>query len=78
MFKYSKLLFRIIFSLVGVCIAAIVIATRESNVNVVLLTKGSYSQKAGYTIVGWIIGLIIGIVFGAIISIIINLYLKHR
>jgi heme/copper-type cytochrome/quinol oxidase subunit 2 len=76
--KFSKILFRILWSFVGACIGAIVVKTRNGASLALLSTSGDYAAKAGYVIALWIIVLLIGLVFGVVASISINFYLKYR
>ena len=78
MMKYSKILFRIIWSFVSVSIGAIVVNSRSSSGFNFLNDTGDYSKKAGYMVAGWIIGLIVSLVFGAICAFFINTYISYR
>mgnify|MGYP006928793914 CR=1 FL=1 len=50
LFKFSKILFRIIWSFLAVCIGAIVVKTRDGS-SVWLIDSGSHGTKAGLMIV---------------------------
>lgn len=76
--KFSKILFRIVLSLLSVCVGAMVVDGREGSALGILNDTDAYSTKAGLMIVGWLIGLVIGAVFGAICAICINCYFSHR
>jgi hypothetical protein len=77
MLKFSKFIFRIIFSFIGVSVASIVIVTRSSK-SLALLSTDIYSTRAGLTFAAWFIVLAIAIVFGLIAAMAINFYLNHR
>lgn len=76
-FKFSKIIYRIIWSFVGVCIGAMVVKGRDSS-SLFLLTSGSHGSKAGLMVAGWIIVLIIGVIFGLVTAVAINVYLNYR
>jgi hypothetical protein len=76
--KFSKILFRIICSLLSVCVGAIVVTNRDNNSLWLLNDSQFHSTKAGLMIVAWLIGLAIGAVFGIICAIVINCYLNYR
>jgi hypothetical protein len=77
LFKFSKILFRIIWSFLAVCIGAIVVKTRDGS-SVWLIDSGSHGTKAGLMIVEWLITLVIGLVFGIITAVSINVYTNYR
>ncbi len=76
--KFSKILFRIVWSLVSVCVGAIVVTTRDDTGLWLLSDSGKHSTKAGLMIAAWLIGLGIGAVFGVICAVCINGYLSYR
>lgn len=49
LFKFSKILFRIIWSFLAVCIGAIVVKTRDGSA-LGLVDSGAYGTKAGLMI----------------------------
>lgn len=76
--KFSKILFRILWSLLSVCVAAIVIATRTNATLWLMNDAATHSKKAGLVVAAWVITLCIGVVFGVVMALLINLYLKYR
>lgn len=76
--KFSKILFRILWSFVSVCIGAIVVKTRSDSAFDLLIDDTEYGKKAGLMVAGWIIGLIIAVVFGGVCSVAINAYISYR
>ena len=76
MINYGKIVYRILFSFLGIIVAAIVVSTR-SNRNPALLAD-RYSKKAGYEIVAWITVLGVGVVFGLICGVVINVFLSYK
>ena len=73
-FRYSKIIWRILLSFVGCCVAAIIVSEREGSTLELLTTNASlYSSKALFIILGWFITLLIGLVFGLICAILINI-----
>lgn len=76
--KFSKILFRIVWSFVSVSVGAIVVATRKSSEFDILIEESEYGKKAGLMVAGWIIGLIISLIFGGLCAVIINKYVNYR
>ena len=76
--KFSKILFRILWSFISVCIGAIVVQTRSTSGLSLLTDESQYGKKAGLMIAGWIIGLVIALIFGAICATLINTYINYR
>lgn len=76
--KFSKILFRILWSFLSICIAAIVVATRNNTSLWLLNDSATHSKKAGLMVVSWVISLFIGAIFGIVSAVSINLYLKYR
>lgn len=76
--KFSKILFRILWSFISVSIGAIVVATRNSSVIGILTEESDYGKKAGLMVAGWIVGLIISLIFGGICAVCINKYISCR
>ena len=74
--NYGKIVYRILFSLLGCIVSAIVVASRSSQTPSLLV--GSYSKIAGFEIVAWIIGAIFGAIFGAITAVAINGFLGSK
>jgi hypothetical protein len=75
--KFSKIIYRILWSFVGVCIGAMVVKGRDSS-SLYLLSSGSHGSKAGLMVAGWIIVLTIGVIFGLLSAVAINIYLNYR
>ncbi len=78
MTKFSRILFRILWSFISVSIGAIVVATRNSSDIDILTEESDYGKKAGLMVAGWIIGLIISLIFGGICAAVINKYISYR
>jgi len=76
--KFSKILFRILWSFIGVCVGAIVAKTRSSSDLVLLDDSASHATKAGLMVAGWLIIFIISIIFGSITAVSINKYISYR
>lgn len=76
--KFSKILFRILWSFVGVCVGAIVVKTRGSSNLLLLEDVNAHGTKAGLMIAAWIIVLIIGLITGLLTSLALNQYTSHR
>lgn len=76
--KFSKILFRIIWSFLSICIGAIVVTTRDNTSLWLLNDSQTHTTKAGLMVASWLIGLGIGAVFGIICALCINFYLNHR
>jgi hypothetical protein len=76
MINYSKIIYRILWSFLGIVVASIVVATR-SDLTPALLSS-NYSGTAGLEIVGFFIILIFGFVFGAITGVLINEFLRFK
>ena len=72
--NYSKVIFRILFSFIGVIIGSIVIAARNG-VNPQLLVC-DYSKKAGFLILGWIIAVAIAAAFGGLTALFIRIFMS--
>lgn len=76
--KFSKILFRIVWSFLSVCIGAIVVTTRDNTSVWLLYDAQTHSTKAGLMVASWLISLCIGVLFGIICSLCINSYLNNR
>jgi uncharacterized membrane protein len=76
--KFSKILFRILWSFIGICVGAIVAKSRSSSDLVLLDDSGSHGTKAGLMVAGWFIIFIIAIIIGSIIAASINKYINYR
>jgi len=76
MINYSKIIYRILWSFLGIIVTSIVVATR-SGLTPNLLSS-AYSKTAGMEIVGFLIILIFGLIFGAITGASINGFLSTK
>ena len=70
------MLFRLVCSLLGSIVCAIVVATRESRTPALL--SSDYSRIAGLEIAGFFVTLAFGLVFGGICGVIINCFIKYK
>ena len=69
-------MYRILFSLLGCIVSAIVVAARSGQTPSLLVD--TYSKIAGFEIVAWIVGAIFGAIFGAITAAAINGFLGSK
>lgn len=76
MMSYAKIIYRILFSVLGIIIAAIVVATRSGQSPELL--SSTYSSIAGFEMVALIVVICIGAVFGALTAVSINIFLNFK
>ena len=74
--QYGRIVFRIAFSLLGVIICSIVVATRSGQTP--NLITDSYSKIAGLQIVGMLIVIVIAALFGAVSALLIKVFLGSK
>jgi hypothetical protein len=76
MANYSKIIYRVLFSFIGIIIASIAVATRSNRTPELL--NNSYSLKAGLEIVAFILVAILALIFGGLTALCINIYNASR
>lgn len=79
---YSRALFRIVITFIGIIITAIVVSTRQSTTVLLLNTDiygtNIYAKTAGLEIVGYIITFIVGLLTGGLCGIVVNLFMRWK
>lgn len=74
--QYGRIVFRILFSVLGVIICSIVVAARSGQTPA--LITGSYSKTAGLEIVGMLLVIVFAAIFSAIAAGLIKAFLGTK